>query len=83
MTHAEAIQEIRKRTGCSMFICVDALSRASNNIDLAVEFLRLKYCAVARYKIVKSDGPYYYEQKVAWDDTDYMNQARINISENK
>lgn len=58
MITAEAVRELRERTGCGMMDCKKALTEAGGNTDKAIELLREKGLASAAKKAgrVASEG---------------------------
>lgn len=63
------IEELRKRTGCSMPDCKHALILCGDKIEVAYTYLKLKNSAVSRWKIVD-------EKRIPWSDFDYVYEAK-------
>ena len=64
-----AVKRLKEQSGCSLVDCKKALEVCEGLEGVAYEYLKLKSCAVARYRIVNF-------KKVPWKDKDYVEEAK-------
>jgi translation elongation factor EF-Ts len=68
----DKVNEVRTATGVGLYECAMAYEKCQS-VPLAVEYLRLNFSGVARFKR-SSDGG-----KVRFTDGDYLAEARSNL----
>lgn len=72
MNKIEDIKYLKEVTGCSILQSKNAIEICLNR-EIAVEFLKLKWQAVARYKKVNN-------KKIPWNDFDYYEEAKRRVN---
>lgn len=73
MGKIEDIKFLRDKTGCGIASAKKVMELCKNK-EIALEFIRLKGQALARYKYI--DG-----RKIPWDNIDYYMEARKRVAE--
>lgn len=73
MNHSE-IAQLREETGVSVSEAAKALDLCEE-YDIAKEYLRLRYTAIARYKVIEG-------KKIPFEIADYINLAKKNVNIN-
>lgn len=75
MYKAEQIREVHNRTGCGICTAEKTLTLCGDDVNVAVEFIRLRGQAVARYKIISG-------KKIPWNNDDYLKEAKRKAKKN-
>lgn len=69
------IKTLKEETGCSYSVANKVLEFCKD-VKIALEFLKLRGQAIARYRIVD-------DQRVPWDDIDYYMEAKEIVERGK